>query len=78
MRAMLVWFRWIAGIDPDGTPERPWLRSHVERGNDKKHFEFRLKPLNVGTYAVPPVMAEGMYDTSILHRGMAETLKVHE
>ena len=46
-------------------------------GGDR-HFEFRLKPLNVGTYAVPPVMAEGMYDTSILHRGMAETLKVHE
>lgn len=46
-------------------------------GGDQ-HFEFRLKPLNVGTYAVPPVMAEGMYDTSILHRGMAETLKVHE
>jgi len=44
----------------------------------EKYFEFRLKPLNAGTYTVPPVMAEGMYDTEILHRGLADIIKVKE
>lgn len=44
----------------------------------EKYFEFRLKPLNTGTYAVPPVFAEGMYDTEILYRGLAETVQVKD
>jgi uncharacterized protein YfaS (alpha-2-macroglobulin family) len=46
--------------------------------NSDKYFEFRLKPLNTGTYTVPPVFAEGMYDTDILHRGLAGKIKVVE
>jgi len=44
----------------------------------EKYFEFRLKPLNSGTYKVPPVFAEGMYDTEILYRGLADVIKVKE
>ncbi|WP_162144239.1 alpha-2-macroglobulin family protein [Methylocaldum szegediense] len=44
----------------------------------EKYFEFRLKPLNIGTYAVPPVFAEGMYDTEIQYRGLAGTIRVTE
>ncbi|MFI3155141.1 MAG: alpha-2-macroglobulin [Methylococcaceae bacterium] len=46
--------------------------------NSEKYFEFRLKPLNTGSYTVPPVFAEGMYDTEILHRGLADKIKVVE
>jgi uncharacterized protein YfaS (alpha-2-macroglobulin family) len=42
----------------------------------EKYFEFRLKPLNTGTYAVPPVFAEGVYDTEIQYRGLADTMRV--
>ena len=44
----------------------------------ERYFEFRLKPLTAGVYTVPPVMAEGMYDTGILHRGLADTIRVKE
>lgn len=44
----------------------------------EKYFEFRLKPLNSGTYQVPPVFAEGMYDTEILYRGLGDVIKVVE
>ena len=44
----------------------------------EKYFEFRIKPLNTGTYTVPPVMAEGMYDTEIQYRGLAESIVVKE
>ncbi|WP_295443555.1 MG2 domain-containing protein [uncultured Thiodictyon sp.] len=44
----------------------------------ERYFEFRLKPLNSGVYTVPPIMAEGMYDTEILHRGVAGTVRVKE
>jgi hypothetical protein len=44
----------------------------------ERYFEFRLKPLNSGVYTVPPIMAEGMYDTEILHRGLAGTITVKE
>jgi uncharacterized protein YfaS (alpha-2-macroglobulin family) len=44
----------------------------------EKFFEFRLKPLNAGTYTVPPVFAEGMYDPEILYRGVAESIRVRE
>jgi len=44
----------------------------------EKYFEFRLKPLNSGTYTVPPAFAEGMYDTDIQYRGLAETIRVKE
>jgi len=46
--------------------------------NGEAYFEFRLKPLNTGTYTVPPVFAEGMYDTDILHRGVAGKIRVRE
>ncbi len=41
-----------------------------------RYFEFRLKPLNSGTYQVPPVFAEGMYDTTIQYRGLADVIRV--
>ncbi|MDX8128435.1 MG2 domain-containing protein [Methylomonas sp. OY6] len=44
----------------------------------EKYFEFRLKPLNSGTYKVPPVFAEGMYDSEILFRGLGDVVKVDE
>lgn len=44
----------------------------------EKYFEFRLKPLNTGTYTVPPVFAEGMYDTEIQYRGLAESIRVKD
>jgi hypothetical protein len=44
----------------------------------EKYFEFRLKPLNSGTYQVPSVFAEGMYDTEILYRGLGDVVKVEE
>jgi uncharacterized protein YfaS (alpha-2-macroglobulin family) len=44
----------------------------------EKYFEFRLKPLNSGVYTVPPVFAEGMYDTEVLFRGVAESIRVKE
>lgn len=44
----------------------------------EKYFEFRLKPLNTGTYQVPPVFAEGMYDTEILYRGLGDVIRVEE
>ncbi|OQX07619.1 MAG: hypothetical protein BWK76_24610 [Desulfobulbaceae bacterium A2] len=42
----------------------------------ERYFEFRLKPLNSGTYRVPPVFAEGMYDTTIQYRGLADVIRV--
>ncbi|MEQ1531178.1 MAG: hypothetical protein ABL925_17820, partial [Methylococcales bacterium] len=44
----------------------------------EKYFEFRLKPLNTGTYKVPSVFAEGMYDTEIQYRGLVDEIKVVE
>lgn len=44
----------------------------------EKYFEFRLKPLNAGSYKVPPVFAEGMYDTEILYRGLGDVIRVDE
>jgi uncharacterized protein YfaS (alpha-2-macroglobulin family) len=44
----------------------------------EKYFEFRLKPLNTGIYTVPPVFAEGMYDTEIQYRGLAESIRVKD
>ncbi len=41
----------------------------------EKYFEFRLKPLHSGVYAVPPMFAEGMYDTNLLHRGLSGSVK---
>lgn len=66
-----------------------WEPEHIEVQEDRvlmfgnlsggeRYFEFRLKPLNAGSYQVPPVLAEGMYDTRILHRGLAERIQVHE
>jgi uncharacterized protein YfaS (alpha-2-macroglobulin family) len=44
----------------------------------EKYFEFRLKPLNSGVYTVPPAFAEGMYDTEVLFRGLAGSIRVKE
>ncbi|MDD2941540.1 MAG: alpha-2-macroglobulin [bacterium] len=42
----------------------------------EKYFEFRLKPLNAGTYQVPSLFAEGMYDSEVLYRGLADVVRV--
>lgn len=44
----------------------------------EKYFEFRLKPLNSGTYTVPPVFAEGMYDGEVMYRGLGGNIQVQE
>lgn len=44
----------------------------------EKYFEFRLKPLNSGTYTVPPVFAEGMYDGEVMFRGVGGSVRVKE
>ncbi|MDD5033727.1 MAG: MG2 domain-containing protein, partial [Methylococcaceae bacterium] len=60
----------------DVQEDRVVLFGDLEGG--EKFFEFRLKPLNAGTYTVPPVFAEGMYDTDIQYRGLAESIRVKE
>lgn len=42
----------------------------------EKYFEYRLIPLNSGKFQVPPVFAEGMYDTEIQYCGLAESIQV--
>jgi uncharacterized protein YfaS (alpha-2-macroglobulin family) len=44
----------------------------------EKYFEFRLKPLNSGTYTVPPVFAEGMYDGEVMYRELGGSIRVRE
>jgi len=44
----------------------------------EKYFEFKLKPLNTGVYKVPSVFAEGMYDSEIQYRGLADEVRVVE
>ncbi|MCQ8105568.1 alpha-2-macroglobulin family protein [Methylomonas sp. SURF-2] len=60
----------------DVQEDRLVLFGHLDGG--EKYFEFRLKPLNSGTYQVPPVFAEGMYDTEIMYRGLGDTIVVDE
>lgn len=60
----------------DVQEDRIVLFGNLDSG--EKYFEFRLKPLNTGSYAVPPVFAEGMYDSDVLFRGTAGRLRVEE
>ena len=37
---------------------------------------YKIKAVNIGTYTVPPVFAEAMYDPNTFGRGAASTIKV--
>jgi len=39
-------------------------------GTDAQTFSYRLKPTNRGTFTVPPLYAEGMYDRSVQARSL--------
>ena len=41
-------------------------------------FVYRLKPTNRGTFVVPPLYAEGMYDRSVLGRSLGSTFRIGE
>jgi hypothetical protein len=45
-------------------------------GGDAKEFVYAIKATNVGKYTVPPVQAEGMYDRSVISRGVAGKIEV--
>jgi uncharacterized protein YfaS (alpha-2-macroglobulin family) len=39
-------------------------------GTDARAFVYRLKPANPGSFVVPPLYAEGMYDRSVQARSL--------
>ncbi|HYB90952.1 MAG TPA: alpha-2-macroglobulin [Candidatus Binataceae bacterium] len=41
-------------------------------------FVYRLKPTNRGTFVVPPLYAEGMYDRSVLARSLGSVFRIGE
>ena len=41
-------------------------------------FVYRLKPTNRGTFVVPPLYAEGMYDRSVIARSMGSQFTIRE
>jgi len=43
---------------------------------DAKEFIYVIKATNVGTYSIPPVLADSMYDRSVVARGTGGKLKV--
>jgi len=45
-------------------------------GKDSKEFVYVLKATNIGTYTVPPIMAESMYDRSVVARGLSGKIVV--
>jgi uncharacterized protein YfaS (alpha-2-macroglobulin family) len=45
-------------------------------GEDVKELVYVIKATNVGTYSVPPVLADAMYDRSIVARGLGGKIKV--
>lgn len=49
---------------------------HTEAAEEIAELAYQLKAVNPGTFAVPPAYAEGMYDRSLLFRGVTETIKV--
>jgi alpha-2-macroglobulin len=64
-----------------------WQPDHIDVQEDRlvmfgaldgyeRYFEFRLIPLNAGKFQVPPVFAEGMYDTEIQYRGLSDVITV--
>jgi alpha-2-macroglobulin len=45
-------------------------------GKDAVQFVYVIKATNVGTYTVPPIMAESMYDRSVVARGVGGKIVV--
>jgi uncharacterized protein YfaS (alpha-2-macroglobulin family) len=44
--------------------------------SDAKEFVYAIKATNVGKYTVPPIQAEGMYDRSVVARGVSGKIEV--
>lgn len=58
-----------------------WVPEYIEVREDRvvfygwatpqaKHFAYRIKPMSRGTYAVPPLYAEGLYDRAVVARSL--------
>jgi len=47
-------------------------------GTDAQTFVYRLNPTNRGTFMVPPLYAEGMYDRSVQARSMGSQFRIGE
>ncbi len=47
-------------------------------GTEAKTFVYRLKPTSHGTFAVPPLYAEGMYDRAVQARSLGGTFRIEE
>jgi uncharacterized protein YfaS (alpha-2-macroglobulin family) len=47
-------------------------------GTDAQTFSYRLKPTNRGTFTVPPLYAEGMYDRSVQARSLGGKFTIGE
>ena len=45
-------------------------------GSDIKEFVYTIKATNLGTYAIPPLQGEGMYDRGVLARSLGGKLTV--
>jgi alpha-2-macroglobulin len=45
-------------------------------GTDAQTFSYRLKPINRGTFTVPPLYAEGMYDRSAQARSLGGRFQI--
>lgn len=47
-------------------------------GTEAKSFVYRLRPASRGTFAVPPLYAEGMYDRAVQARSLGGTFRIEE
>jgi len=47
-------------------------------GTEAQTFSYRLKPTNRGTFAIPPLYAEGMYDRTVQARSSAGRFRIGE
>ena len=47
-------------------------------GTQAQTFVYRLKPTNRGSFVVPPLYAEGMYDRSVQARSMGGQFRIGE
>jgi uncharacterized protein YfaS (alpha-2-macroglobulin family) len=45
-------------------------------GTNAQTFSYRLKPTNRGTFTVPPLYAEGMYDRSVQARSLGGRFQI--
>ncbi len=45
-------------------------------GTDAETFSYRLKPTNRGTFTVPPLYAEGMYDRTVQARSLGGRFRI--